>query len=269
MDSFEWNKILGAVLGTLLFIVALNILVDEFMKPERPQVAGIPVAAVGTPTGGPAAEVKPDWGSVLPTADLAAGEKVHQRCLQCHVFEKGGPNKIGPNLYGVVGAKRAHEASYSYSSAMQSMGGSWGYDELDAYLANPRGVVPGTKMTFAGVSKQQDRIDLIAWMRTKADSPLAIPAPKPAAAEAPAAGGGPDGESPTTQTQTSPAGATPPAPAPAPTGGVPPASPVPAPAQPAPATPPSTAPGATPPPAAPPPPTTPPATPPATTPPAH
>ena len=254
MDSFEWNKILGAVLGGTLLIAALNILVDEFMKPEKPTTTGVTVAVVETPTDGtPTAAAKPDWGTVLPVADAAAGEKVHQRCLQCHDFEKGGPNKIGPNLYGVVGNRRAHEPSFSYSSGMQSAGGTWGYDELDAFLTSPRAAISGTKMTFAGLSKQQDRIDVIAWLRGKSDSPLAIPAPHPAASAAPAAGGGPDGESPTTQTQTPQPGEkpqpTPPGATPAPVGGAAPAAPTPAPAaaQPEPAAPAATAPPATPP----------------------
>lgn len=232
MDSFEWNKILGAALGTVLFIVALNILLDEVMAPEKPTSPGMEVAVTETPTsGGPVAEVKPDWGTVLPTADVAAGEKIHQRCLQCHDFEKGGPNKIGPNLYGVVGGKHAHKEDYAYSGAMKGIAGPWGYDELDAFLTNPRGAVPGTKMTFAGLSKQSDRINLIAWMRTKSDSPASIPAPNPAAAQAPAAAaGGPDGEGPSSQTQTPPGGGTAPGAAPptAPTGGTPPATPGPA-----------------------------------------
>ena len=257
MDSFEWNKILGAVLGTMLFIVGLNILVDEVMKPEKPSASGMTVAVTETHGTTNAPEVKPDWGTVLPTADVAAGDKIHQRCLQCHDFEKGGPNKIGPNLYGVVGNKRAHEPTYSYSGAMQTAGGTWGYDELDAFLSNPRATIAGTKMTFAGLSKQQDRVNLIAWLRTKADSPLAVPQPHPTAASAPAAGGGPDGEGPASQTQTpqpgekpqpaAPGAASPLAPgkvpATAPTGGVPPASATPAPAEPAPAQPaPETAP---------------------------
>jgi cytochrome c len=242
MDSFEWNKILGGVLGSVLFIVALNILVDELMTPEKATSPGMTVAVSETPAGGTsgAPEAKPDWGTVLPTADAAAGEKIHQRCLQCHDFTKGGPNKIGPNLWGVVGNKRAHEPSFSYSGAMQSAGGTWGYDELDAFLTNPRAAIPGTKMTFAGLSKQQDRINLIAWLRQQSDSPLAIPAPKPEAAAPPGATGA-DGEGPTTQTQTPQPGEKPQPTAPgaapptAPTGGTPAATPG-APAQPKPAT---------------------------------
>src|ERR1700687_5980087 len=138
MDSFEWDKIIGAGLGTMLIVVGLNTLVDELMKPEKPPSTGMTVAVgeMHGSTTSTAPEAKPDWGTVLPTADVAAGEKIHQRCLQCHDFEKGGPNKIGPNLYGVVGNKRAHEPNFSYSCALHSAGGTWGFYEFNAFLTN-------------------------------------------------------------------------------------------------------------------------------------
>jgi cytochrome c len=201
MDSFEWNKIFGAVLGTALFVVALNIFVSGLLAPKKAERPGMDVAVVETPThgdGGPVAEVAPDWGTVLPTADLAAGEKVHQRCLQCHDFAKGGPNKIGPSLYGIVGAKHASNPTFVYSAPMKALADrTWGYDELDAFTKNPKGAVPGTKMSFAGLSKVADRVNLIAYLRTLSDSPLAIPAPRPAEAPSIAPGGEATDEQPT------------------------------------------------------------------------
>jgi cytochrome c len=241
MDSFEWNKIFGAVLGTALFVVALNIFVGGWLAPKKAELPGMDVAVVETPThgdGGPVAEVAPDWGTVLPTADVAAGEKVHQRCLQCHDFNKGGPNKIGPNLFGVVGAKHASNPTFAYSAPMKALADkTWGYEELDAFTKNPKGAVPGTKMSFAGLSKVADRINLIAYLRTLSDSPLAIPAPKPAA-PAPAEPSGENaGElsSPPPGTP-APGGSAAPAPGTAPAAGTPatPAAPA-TPAQPAPA----------------------------------
>ena len=100
MDSFEWNKIFGAVLGTVLVVVALYIGVEGLMSPHKAEKPGMDIAVVeehGTPEGPVVAELAPDWGTVLPAADLAAGENIHKRCLQCHDFSDGGPNKIGPN----------------------------------------------------------------------------------------------------------------------------------------------------------------------------
>jgi cytochrome c len=223
MDSFEWNKIFGALLATALFVVGLHIVVTGYMKPHKAEKAGMEVAVVEThgPAEAPVAEVAPDWGTVLPTADVAAGEKIHSRCLQCHDFASGGPDKIGPNLYGIVGAHHAHRPAFTYSAAMKAMADkTWGYDELDAFLKNPKGAIPGTKMAFAGLGKVADRVNLIAYLRTLSDSPAAIPAPKPAApapAEATpgAAPAGPDGEQPAGEVQAPPPGtpgaATPPA----------------------------------------------------------
>ncbi len=191
MDSFEWNKIFGAVLGTALFVVVLYIGVEGLMEPEKAAKPGMDVAVVeenGSNGETPVVEVAPDWGTLLPAADVAVGENVHKRCLQCHDFSNGGPNKIGPNLWGIVGAKHAQTAGFTYSTALQAQAGKmWGYDELDQFLKNPKVAVPGTKMAFAGLSKQQDRVNLIAYLRTLSASPFAIPAPNPAAPPTPAA----------------------------------------------------------------------------------
>ncbi|HEY2071120.1 MAG TPA: cytochrome c family protein [Rhizomicrobium sp.] len=189
MDSFEWNKIIGGVLGTLLFVVILKIgseALFDVPPPAKPAYIVAGVEETSSTSGAPAEEALPDWGTVLPKADLAAGKTVSGRCEQCHDFTKGGPDKIGPNLYGVVGRPRASKASFSYSSAMLSSHDVWDYDRLFRYLKSPQSVVPGTKMTFAGLRSADDRVNLIAYLRTLSDSPLAIPAPKPAAA-APAA----------------------------------------------------------------------------------
>jgi len=188
MDSFEWNKIFGAVLGTVLFVATLNILVNGMMSPHTAEKPGMEVAVAedtGPAADGatePAADVKPDWGTVIPAADLAAGEKVHTRCQQCHDFSKGGPNKIGPNLWGIIGAKHAQMANYPYSPAIAALKDKdWNYDEFYAFMKNPKAAIKGTKMSYAGLSKQEDRINLIAYLRTQSDAPLAIPAPNPVA----------------------------------------------------------------------------------------
>jgi cytochrome c len=191
MDSFEWNKIIGAVLGTAIFIFVVRQVADVIYEPEVPAKPGYVVEGVAeTPAAGGApqvvAETLPDWGTVLPTADAAAGKAVSTRCEQCHHLSKGGPNKIGPNLYAVVDRPRASHPGFDYSSAMKSKGGSWTYDELFKYLKSPQSYVPGTKMSFAGLPKEQDRINLIAYLRSNADTPAPIPAPQPKTAAAPA-----------------------------------------------------------------------------------
>ena len=190
MDSFEWNKIIGAVLGTAIFIFVVRQAAEVIYEPEKPAKPGYVVEGVVESTGGaataPVAETIPDWGTVLPAADVAAGKTVSGRCEQCHDLSKGGPNKIGPNLYDVVDRDRATHPGFDYSSAMKGKGGKWTYDELFKYLKSPQSYVPGTKMSFAGLPREQERINLIAYLRSDADSPAAIPAPAPKEA-APAA----------------------------------------------------------------------------------
>jgi cytochrome c len=212
MDSFEWNKIIGAVLGTAIFIFVVRQVADVVYEREAPAkpgyiVQGVPEASSSSAALAPVAEVMPDWGTVLPAADVAAGKEVSTRCEQCHDLSKGGPNKIGPNLYDVVDRARAAHPGFDYSSAMKSKGGTWTYDELFKFLKSPGAYIPGTKMTFAGLPREQDRINLIAYLRTNADSPAPIPAPAPktaAPATKPDSGtsGSPISQSPATAPKT-------------------------------------------------------------------
>jgi cytochrome c len=192
MDSFEWNKIAGAALGTLIFVLVIKFATEaifEVPKPAKPGyvVEGVTEEASNANTAAaPAEEAPPDWGTVLPTADAAAGQKISARCEQCHDLSKGGPNKIGPNLWGVLGRPRATHAGFSYSGAMSASHDNWNFDSIFKFLKSPATMVPGTKMSFAGLRSAQDRINLIAWLRTQSDSPLPIPAPAPAKAASPA-----------------------------------------------------------------------------------
>jgi cytochrome c len=193
MDSFEWNKIIGAVLATCMFVLVLKLASEaifEVPPPAKPGyiVEGVEEAATGGTAAAPVEEAPPDWGTVLPTANIASGKDVSQRCEQCHDLSKGGPNKIGPNLWGIVNRSRATHPGFDYSSAMLASHDPWTYDNLFKYLKLPAAMVPGTKMSFAGLRSAQDRINLIAYLRTLADTPVAVPAPAPAkAAPAPAA----------------------------------------------------------------------------------
>src|SRR3954470_5682998 len=184
MDSFEWNKIIGAVLGTAIFIFVIRLVAENVYETEKPAKPGYTVEGVVEESGGGAAPVEetvPDWGTVLAKADVAHGKTVSAKCEQCHDLTAAKVNKIGPALYNVVGRPRASVPGFSYSSAMQSDHEPWSYTSLFKYLKSPASMVPGTKMTFAGLSRAEDRVDLIAFLRSNSDSPAAIPPPAPAA----------------------------------------------------------------------------------------
>ena len=116
-------------------------------------------------------------------ANLGAGEKLSKKCSACHVFDAGGQNKVGPALWNVVDRPLGASEGYAYSDALAGFGGAWDYAALNAFLAKPKGYISGTKMNFAGLKKPQDRANLIAWMRAKADSPAALPSADDIAAE--------------------------------------------------------------------------------------
>lgn len=188
MSDLTFNKVAGAVLATGLAIVGLNQLSGGIFTHEAPAKAGyaVEVAAEGG-EGAAAADVPPDWGTVLPKADVAAGEATFAKCQSCHSLTANG---TGPNLTAVVGRKPGSEAGFAYSPAMSAFGAKtpiWDYDHLYEFLKNPQAYVSGTKMTFVGLKKPEDRINIIAFLHTKGSS-LPIPAPKPAAEAAPAAG---------------------------------------------------------------------------------
>ena len=192
MDSFEWNKIIGGVLGTVIFIFVVRLVAEKIYEPEKPEkpgyvVEGVVETASGGAASAPVEETMPDWGTVLPAADVAAGKTLITKCEQCHDITKGGPNKIGPNLFGVVDRVRATHEGFAYSSAMKGKPGNWTYDELFKFIKAPGVDIPGTKMSFAGLRSEKDRINLIAFLRSNADSPAAIPAPAPKKEAAPAA----------------------------------------------------------------------------------
>jgi cytochrome c len=200
MDSFEVNKILGAVLFTCLVLLALNITAGALFTPEPPKKPGYEIAVQEEPAGAPAAPAAEEpIEQALASADPKRGQQNAKVCQTCHTFEKGGPNKIGPNLWGAVGRKKASEAGFAYSDAVKSKGGEWTVDDLNKFLANPRGYAPGTKMSFAGLQRVNQRADVIAYLNTLSDSPKPLPtAAAPSAqdkTQPPAGGTAPQGQS--------------------------------------------------------------------------
>jgi cytochrome c len=212
MSDLTTNKILAAILAVALVIVGLNAVIPEMFEKTPPTKAGYAITvAPEAAGGGEVADVPPDWGTVLKTADVAAGEDKTAVCKSCHIFDAAGTNNIGPGLYGVVGRKPGSHPGFSYSAGMLAFGAKqpiWDYDHLYMFLKGPQAYIDGTKMSFIGLKQPQDRINVIAYLHTLGSS-LPIPPPKSAATPTPATEGppspGPNGAvtaPPTTSTPT-------------------------------------------------------------------
>lgn len=181
MDSFELNKVAGAVLFCVLIILGVNNLGDNLVKPKKlaenayhVDVPDAPEPGKGTATVAVSEPDKP-IAELLATADLKKGEASFKKCATCHTSEKGGANKIGPNLWDIVEGNRARTAGFAYSTGMQAKGGSWSYEDIYTFTKNPKAFVPGTKMSFAGIKKAEERADIIAYLRSLSDSPKPLP----------------------------------------------------------------------------------------------
>lgn len=179
MDSFELNKIAGAVLAALLTAFGMKTLFDVAAPTHKLDKPAYTVAVVRKDGGAPGAatpafDPKPIVAAVK-SASVEAGKDVFKKCIQCHTAEKGGAAKQGPNLFGIVGGKVAGVASFNYSDAMKKKGGQWTYESLANYLNDPKGYIPDNKMAFIGIKDSQELSELIAYLRTIADTPAPLP----------------------------------------------------------------------------------------------
>jgi cytochrome c len=186
MDSFELNKVLGAVLGTCLALLTLNIAAGSLFNPPHLDKPGYEIAVQEhqAAAAGAQAPAEEPLGQRLASADIKRGETSVKKCQACHTFAKGEPNRVGPNLYGVVGRKKDAAPGFNYSAAMKKQEGNWTPEDLDHFLTNPRVAIPGTAMSFAGLPRGKERADVIAYLNSNSDSPQDLS--KLAAAAAPA-----------------------------------------------------------------------------------
>lgn len=194
MSDLRNNSILGALLASVLGVMGVGVAADAVIHPNYPATPGfLPEVTLDAGGGGPTAPAgPPDFGRLFAdeaqlTELIARGERVTAQCRSCHTFDAGGANGQGPNLHDVFGRAVASHGGFDYSEAMQAHGGAWDYLALNDFLTSPASVVRGTKMAFAGIRNDQERVALIAYLRSISPNNVPLPAPLPeAASEAPA-----------------------------------------------------------------------------------
>ena len=172
MASF--NTMAGCFLAAALFAMVVGKVSNALVHPhmlEKPALA-VPEGGAAMAVAAAPAELAP-IGPKIKDANVEKGKALYtQQCFVCHTIDKGGANKVGPNQWAVIGRKKASHEGFSYSSALQAKGGEWSYEDINHMIFKPQAFVRGTKMAFAGLPKEQDRADVIAYLRTMHDQPL-------------------------------------------------------------------------------------------------
>lgn len=179
MDSFEFNKIAAAILIALLTVKGADLISETLIHPNTVKENAFPIEGVSVVSHEGEDEEQQKGPTpiepLLATANIEKGKEIFKKCTSCHTIDKGGPNRIGPNLYDIVGAHKAKHPGYSYSAAMKKKGRTWTIQDLNTYLFLPRDFVPGTKMSFVGIKDDKERADLILYLLKQSDSPQPLP----------------------------------------------------------------------------------------------
>jgi len=179
MDSFEFNKIAAAVLVTALLFIGIKEIGNFVYKVDKPKKSAYKIEGVADTTKITNEKVKIEekLASIKPllaSASIESGAKVFKKCAACHSIDKGGANKIGPALWGVVNRKIGGVQGFKYSTAMAKYGKNWSFEELNGFLHKPMKYIKGTKMGFIGLKKDKDRANVIAYMNSKSDTPIPV-----------------------------------------------------------------------------------------------
>ena len=174
MDSFEVNKIIAAVLVTVLLVFGIDKISDIIFHVEKPNVQGYKVE-IKVNNSADQAKGQIDISALLALGDVDTGKKVYKKCAACHSIVQGGGNKIGPKLYNVVGRAAGSISDYKYSKALASYSKEWTFEELNGFLIKPSSWIKGNKMGFAGLKKDEDRASVILYLNQNSDSPKALP----------------------------------------------------------------------------------------------
>ncbi len=185
MDD-QFNTIAGWTLAAGIAALGLTVLSGELFKHHAVEAGkGYEVADADPTAGGGGGAAEVPIAAALQTADAAKGAEVFKKCQSCHTVEAGGANGIGPNLHGVMGGNKGHSAGFAYSEALKGTPGGWDWENMSTWLKNPKAYAPGTKMSFAGLSKPEDRANVMVYLNSQGSS-LALPPPPAAVAAAPA-----------------------------------------------------------------------------------
>ena len=172
------NKIIVSIVFAVILIIGINKIADSIYYVEKPEKSAYQVESVTTVASTTASEINSENSgsenimALFASASAAEGAKVFSKCKSCHSIAKGGENKIGPALWGVLGRKAGSLSDYKYSKAMSAYGKSWSFEEMDGFLAKPKEWIKGTKMSYAGLKNAKDRAALILYMNENTDSPL-------------------------------------------------------------------------------------------------